>query len=153
MTHICVGKRTIIGSPSHFLKWFWNIVNWTLRNKLRWQFNLNSNIFIQENEFEHVVWKISAIFVGLNVLTENSDINTFCFSPNILGWRSVELSTNAFRSRLDAKTQPNKFAVCISLSSVIFDLKALKHRSQSGRLQITHVDAPQTLNLINGVRP
>ena len=39
----------------------WNIVNWTLRNKLQWNFNRNSYIFIQENAFENVVWKMAAI--------------------------------------------------------------------------------------------
>ena len=34
----------------------WNIVNWTLGNKLQWNLNLNSNIFIQENAFENFVW-------------------------------------------------------------------------------------------------
>ena len=47
--------------PSHYLNQCWNIVNWTLRNKLQWNFNRNSNIFIQENTFENVVWKIAAI--------------------------------------------------------------------------------------------
>ena len=39
----------------------WNIVNWTLRNKLQWNFNRNSYIFIQENPFENIVWKMAAI--------------------------------------------------------------------------------------------
>ena len=37
--HICICKLTIIGSdnglaPSHYLNQCWNIVNWTLRNKI-----------------------------------------------------------------------------------------------------------------------
>ena len=40
----------------------WNIVNWTLRNKLQCNDNQNSWIFIQENAFENVVWKMAAIF-------------------------------------------------------------------------------------------
>ena len=39
----------------------WNIVNSTLRNKLQWNFNRNSNIFIQENVLENVVWEMAAI--------------------------------------------------------------------------------------------
>ena len=56
VTHICVSRLTIIGSdngldiawsaPSHFLNGWWNIVNWTLGNKLQWNSNRNSNIFI-----------------------------------------------------------------------------------------------------------
>ena len=37
--------------PSYYLNL---IVNWTLRNKFQWNFNQNSNIFIQENVFENV---------------------------------------------------------------------------------------------------
>ena len=39
----------------------WNIVNWTLRNKLQWNLNQNSSIFIQENLFEDVAWKMAVI--------------------------------------------------------------------------------------------
>ena len=39
----------------------WNIVNWTLKNTLQWNFNRNSNIFIQENAFESVVCERAAI--------------------------------------------------------------------------------------------
>ena len=42
-------------------------MNWTLGNKLQWNLNRNSCIFIQENAFENVVWKMAAI--DLNVLT------------------------------------------------------------------------------------
>ena len=69
VTHICVGNLTIIGSdnglspcpPSHYLNQCWNIINWTLRNKLQWNFNPNANIFIQENPLENVVRKKAAI--------------------------------------------------------------------------------------------
>ena len=39
-------------------------------SKLQWNFNRNSYIFIQENASEYVVWKMAAIFPGLNVLTQ-----------------------------------------------------------------------------------
>ena len=48
-------------APSYYLNWRWNIVNWTLRNKLQWNLNRNSYIFIQENAFENVVWKMVVI--------------------------------------------------------------------------------------------
>ena len=61
--YICVGNLTIIGrrqaipwtKAGILLKWHW------ARNKLRWNFNWNSNIFIEENAFETVVWKMAAI--------------------------------------------------------------------------------------------
>ena len=48
-------------APSHYLNQCWNIVNWTLRNKLQCNFNPNYNIFIQENAFESVVYEMAAI--------------------------------------------------------------------------------------------
>ena len=48
-------------APSHYLNQRWNNVNWTLGNKLQWNLNRNLTIFIQENAFENVVWKMVAI--------------------------------------------------------------------------------------------
>ena len=42
-------------TPSHYLNQCWNIGNWTLRNKLQWNTNQNSCIFIQENAYENVM--------------------------------------------------------------------------------------------------
>ena len=57
--------RLILGhswtAPIHYLNQCWNIVNWTLRNKLHWNFNRNSNIFIQENALEDVVCEMASI--------------------------------------------------------------------------------------------
>ena len=67
MTHICVSNLNSIGSdnglsaPSHYQNQCWNIVKRTLRNKLQWNFNRNSNIFIQEIAFESVVCEKAAI--------------------------------------------------------------------------------------------
>ena len=48
-------------APSHYQNQCWNIVNKTLRGKRQWNFNQNSNIFIQENAFESVVCEKAAI--------------------------------------------------------------------------------------------
>ena len=47
--------------PSHYLNQCWNIVKWTLRNKLQWNFNRNSNIFIQENPLQNVICEMASI--------------------------------------------------------------------------------------------
>ena len=47
--------------PSHYLNQCWNIVNWTLRNKLKWNFNRNFCFFIQWNAFKNVVCEMTAI--------------------------------------------------------------------------------------------
>ena len=48
-------------ASSHHLNQCWNITCWTLGNNLQWGINRNSYIFIQENTFETVVWKMAAI--------------------------------------------------------------------------------------------
>ena len=47
--------------PSHYLYQCWNIVNWTLRNKLPWNINGNSYISIHEYVFESAVCEMSVI--------------------------------------------------------------------------------------------
>ena len=94
MTHICVGKLTIIGSDNGLSPERCQGIIWTnagilligtlaLRNKLQWNFNRNSNIFIQENAFESVVCETAAILslpqcVNLcQAITVSADISTF----------------------------------------------------------------------------
>ena len=66
---ICIGKLTIIGSdnglsPHRRQAIIWTnagiLLIWPLE-KIMWNFNPNSYIFIQENAFENVVWKMAAI--------------------------------------------------------------------------------------------
>ena len=37
---------TYMSAPSHYMRQCWNIVDWTLRNKLHWNFNRSWNFFI-----------------------------------------------------------------------------------------------------------
>ena len=81
-------------APSHYLKQCWNIVNWTLRNKLHWNFNGNSNIFIQENAFENVICEMAPILsrpqcdtVGCNYFSLSAWDTCFWHkSPQLLYW-------------------------------------------------------------------
>ena len=63
MPHICVSESgqhwfrkwlVAYSAPSHYLNLCWFIVNWTLRNKLQWNFNQNTKLFIYENVFENI---------------------------------------------------------------------------------------------------
>ena len=47
--------------PSHYLSQCWLIVNWTLRNKLQWNSNQITKLFIHQNAFENVICEMSAI--------------------------------------------------------------------------------------------
>ena len=55
-------------APSHYLNQCWNIVNLTIRNKLQWNLNKDSYIFIQENAFENIVCEMVAICLDLKEL-------------------------------------------------------------------------------------
>ena len=70
VTHICVSQAyhhwfrwwlVAWPAPSHYLNQCWNIVNWTLGNKVQWKCDRNSYIFIQENALENVVWEMASI--------------------------------------------------------------------------------------------
>ena len=73
VSHICVCKLTIIvtwPAPSHYLNQCWNIVNWTLRNKLQWDLNRNSLTFSSEKMRSKVSSvKRQPFCLSLNVLT------------------------------------------------------------------------------------
>ena len=43
--------------PSHYLNQYWNFVNWTLGNKLQWNFNQNWYICIQEIALDYFILK------------------------------------------------------------------------------------------------
>ena len=47
--------------PSHYLNQCWVIVNWTLGNKLQWNFDQNTKLLIHENATENNVCEMEAI--------------------------------------------------------------------------------------------
>ena len=64
----CVSKLTIIGSDNglspgrrHYLNQYWNIVTGALGNKFQWISSQIITLFIEENAFKDVVWKMAAI--------------------------------------------------------------------------------------------
>ena len=68
--HICVSKSgqhwfrqwpVAYSAPSHYVKQCWDIVKLTLRNKLKWNFNQNTKLFIHENASECIVYEMAAI--------------------------------------------------------------------------------------------
>ena len=80
MTHVCVSKLghhwfwKWLGAwsePNNYLNQCWHIVNWTPTNKLQWNCNRNSYVFIQENAFKNVICEMAANCLGLNMLTQD----------------------------------------------------------------------------------
>ena len=69
VTHICVSNLTTIGSVNGLSPGRRQVITWTNAGillmgplgTLQWHFNRNCNIFIQENAFESIVCKMTAI--------------------------------------------------------------------------------------------
>ena len=68
--HICISESgqhwfrlwlVAYSVPSHYLNQCWIIVNWTLRDTIRWNFSQKSNFFIRENVLENVICEVAAI--------------------------------------------------------------------------------------------
>ena len=94
--YICVSKVTIIGSnnglsPSRYLNQWRSFVDWTLRNKLQGNFNQNSHIFIQENAFENVVWKMSVILSRSQCGKSNNSISPLKKIPQKWGYQNSDV--------------------------------------------------------------
>ena len=110
-TRICVSKLyhnwfrqwlAACSAPNYYLNQCWNIVDWTLNNKLQWNFNRNSKSFIQENSFVSAVCEMPAILsrpqcvkqaVGSggkyqdNIHTKNkNNLRYLHMSTTIAGW-------------------------------------------------------------------
>ena len=56
------------------------MVNLTLRNKLQWNVNRSLYIFIQQNAFENVVWKMAAILCRPQCVNTNSKVIDYIVS-------------------------------------------------------------------------
>ena len=48
-------------TPCHYLNHCWAIINWTLTDKLQWNFNQNTKLFIYKNTPENIIWEMAAI--------------------------------------------------------------------------------------------
>ena len=68
--HICVSNSgqlwfrlwlVAYSAPSHYLNQSWVIVNWTIGNKLQWNFYQNTKLFLHENVFQNIVCEMAAI--------------------------------------------------------------------------------------------
>ena len=98
-----------------YLNQCWNIVNWTLMNKLQWNSDRNSNIFIQENTFENVICEMASIisqcvntvlcFVVVYSLVPGQTCYCNCASDEAtLKNRSLEYTRNIWYNRNMQKT-------------------------------------------------
>ena len=68
-------------APSHYQNQCWFIVNWTLGNKLQWNQNQNTKVFIHENAFDCVVCEMAAI------LSRGNWVNGYLVSDQMIWFR------------------------------------------------------------------
>ena len=66
MPHTCVSELRLVAcsAPSHYQNQCWDFIKWTFRNKIQWNFNQNTKLFIHENASENIVCEMAAILSG-----------------------------------------------------------------------------------------
>ena len=88
--HICVSKAgqhwfrywlVAYSAPSHYLNQCWVFVNWTLRNKLQWNFNQNIRLFIHKNVFENAFCEMGVILFRGRWVKPYDTIWSVCYDP------------------------------------------------------------------------
>ena len=94
-----------VSNDRHYLNQCWNIVNWTLGNKLQWNLNWNWYIFIQDNAFENVICEMASILSRPQCVNTGVTLASFQFSgKNPLEvnhlWYTIRIS-NMLNSNLD----------------------------------------------------
>ena len=73
-------------APSHFQNQCWVIVNWSLRNKLRENFNQNTKPFIHEHASENIICEKSATLLRENELISNQTLFVLFVAEQSLMW-------------------------------------------------------------------
>ena len=88
--------------PSHYLNQHWFVVNYTLGNKIQWNSNRNTKLFIHENVFEHVVYEMAAILSQPQCVYLHHKNETTPLSASMARWVGMPLkSKRYFRLRSD----------------------------------------------------
>ena len=88
-------------APSHYLNQCWNIVNWTLGNKLQWHFILNSYIFIQQNAFGNDVCKMPANLSGPQYVHKGTEDCSYFAHTKTIPCPALIISMNLLTVILD----------------------------------------------------
>ena len=136
--HIYVGKLTIISSDNGLspgwrqnLNQCWNIVDWILKNKLQWNLNWNSNIFIEENTFENVICEM------LSISSRPECVNTLrSWTKWPPFWRLVFKFIFLFQIVFRIKSHSNVLKYLISNTTVLAQIMI---RQQTGNKPLSHL--------------
>ena len=95
-------------APSHYLNQCWNIVNWTLRNKLQWNLNRNSYISFKKMHFKMPSGKWRPFCLGLNFLGRLDQNNGCwcCVCSSHQGISSHDIEDIGINRALSSKRRP-----------------------------------------------
>ena len=98
----------------------WYIVNWTLKNKLQWNFNWNSYIFIKKMHLK-MSTKWRPFYLILNVLMcYNSLRPCIVVDKTTIGWDNGLWSFNTLRPRRNGRHFPDDVFKCIFLNKNVW---------------------------------
>ena len=106
-------------APSHYVNQCWNMVNGTLRNKLQWNINRNSCIFIQENSLENVVCEM------VSILSRPQCVNAYSL---------IAIGVTVWLSQF----QENNHAQCVRMRKENLQLNHQLRRRLNGERAIGH---------------
>ena len=86
-------------APSHYLSHCWYIVNWTLGNKLQWNSDQNTKLFIHKNESENIICEIAAIlsrgrWVWKQIILAHNSIIASNFYVCLVQWNVLTYLTH-----------------------------------------------------------
>ena len=129
--------------PSHYLNQCRNIVNWTYRNKLQWNFNPNIYFFIQENAFENV-WKVEVILSRPQCVKMSSNkLSAILFRPLNVKCHSQQIN----RGGLEQTFYLMKMH--LKTSSAKYEPFCFRHRRIKCLLQHTDTDLTRVSPLLS----
>ena len=146
--HLCINKLTIIGSEndlwnwlatSHYLNQCWNIVSCTLRNKLQWNLNWNSYVFIKKMHLKLLSEKWRPFSLSLNVL-----VQLFITVTPIVGPAGLQPDAIPIGTAINPKQSlPVKVMWCLKNMSTILNKVSKSAKMSSLASQMPHVAVQQ----------
>ena len=116
-------------APSHYLNQYCLIANWTLRNKLQWNLNHNTKLFIHENAFKYIVCEMTTI---------------------LSGWRWVNFIIWMVLCHSDVTQRHYRDVIMSAMASQITSLTIVYSTVYSGADQRKH-QSPASLAFVSGV--
>ena len=112
--------------PSHFLNQCWVIANWTLRNRLQWNFSRNTKFFMNEYATENITCKTAAICPGGDELTwKLCNIDKICgqyavIPGQVINHVGFHRAFNSLRPRQNGRYSADDIFKCIFLKENVW---------------------------------